>query len=383
MVSKRTSEMQLSGIRVFFEMAAEIEDVISLGVGEPDFPTPMHIKYAAIDAINDDFTTYTSNFGMLELREEISKKLKEENNISANPKNEILVTSGGSEIIDCAIRALTDFGDEVIIPEPCYVAYKPCALFGGAKVKNISTNIDTDFRPSIDEINETITKKTKLIIFSTPANPTGTYYDEKFLRDLSDLLLDHQIHVVSDEIYEKLIYDGNKHFSIGSIPELKDLAVTINGFSKAYAMTGWRIGYGTSSKEIVECMMKIHQYMMMCAPSISQRAALEALRGDKSWMDELLNQFNMRRKLIVKGLNDIEGIRCANPHGAFYVFPNIEGTGMTSNEFSEKVLKEGKIVTVPGNVFGDCGEGYVRCTYATDINQIRIALKRIKEVVEK
>jgi len=377
MISNRIKEIPFSGIREFFELVQKSKDVVSLGVGEPDFPTPEPLKDAGIRAIENDYTSYTSNYGILELRERIARKLKLKNGIERDPEREILITTGVSEALDLAIRAIINPGDDVLIPEPAYVSYKPDVWFAHGNPVPVPTTEENKFRVQSEDIKERITKKTKAIIISSPNNPTGAVLRKKDLEEIADLVIDKNLIVISDEIYEELIYDGERHYSIGSLNGMEDLTITLNGFSKAYAFTGWRLGYAAGNSEIIEAMMKIHQYTMLCAPSIAQYAALDAfdLREDVS---DMVRSYDLRRKLLVRGLNSLPNISCIMPKGAFYAFPNIRESGMNSEEFARALFKEVGVAVIPGNTFGASGEGYVRCSYSVSRETISEALERIE-----
>ncbi len=384
MISNRVKNVPFSGIRKFFELVQNTEGVVSLGVGEPDFPTPEPIKDAGIRAIESDKTAYTSNYGILELRKRISNKLKTENNITANPESEILITTGTSEALDLSIRAILNPGEEVIIPEPSYVAYGPTIWFASGTPVSVKTTEENEFRVRPDDIKEKITKKTKAILIASPNNPTGSVLKRKELEEIADLACDHNLIIISDEIYEKLIYDKEKHYSIGSFNGMQDRTITINGFSKSHAFTGWRLGYACANSEIIEAMMKIHQYAMLCAPSIAQYAILPAFDCG-AIVNTMVQEYDRRRRLLVHGLNNISNskISCIMPEGAFYVFPNIKETGMKSEEFAEKLLKDAGVAVVPGNVFGESGEGYIRCSYSVSRDTINEALNRIEKFCSK
>jgi len=382
MISKRVREIPFSGIREFFDLIASSEDVISLGVGEPDFPTPEPIKEAGVNAIQLDYTHYTSNYGLLELREKIAGKLEKENKIKVDPENQILITSGTSEALDLVFRAILDPGDEVIVPEPSYVSYKPCVWFTHSDPVSVPMREINDFRIQKEDLEKKITKKTKAILIASPNNPTGSVLKKKDLEDIADLAIEHDLLIVSDELYEHLIYDNEKHHSIGSFNGMQDHTLTINGFSKAYACTGWRLGYAAGPEELIEAMMKIHQYSMLCAPSIAQYAVLKAFESGK-YVKQMVKEFDMRRRLLVNGLNDISKIKCVIPKGAFYAFPNIKETGLSSEEFSTQLFKEANVAVVPGNTFGESGEGYVRCSYSVSRDTIKEALERINGFVAK
>lgn len=382
MIAKRVKEIPFSGIRKFFELVQKSKDVVSLGVGEPDFPTPEPLKDAGIRAIENDNTSYTSNYGLLELRQKISEKLKKKNNINRNPENEILITTGVSEALDLAVRAILNPGEEVLVPEPSYVSYKPNIWFAHGNPVPVPTREENEFRLEPEEIEKRITKKTKAILIASPNNPTGSVLRKKDLKKIADIAIENDLIVISDEIYEELIYDNERHYSIGSFRGMEDRTITLNGFSKAYAFTGWRLGYAAGNQEIIEAMMKIHQYTMLCAPTIAQYAALNAFEHE-NYVRDMVREYDRRRKLLVKGLNEIPGISCIMPRGAFYVFPNIKKTRMKSENFAEKLLFDGRVAVVPGSTFGDSGEGYVRCSYSVSRENISEALNRIGKFMKK
>ena len=382
-ISKRVNAIPFSGIRKFFDLVQESkDDIISLGVGEPDFPTPEPLKDAAIRAIENDLTSYTSNYGLLELREIIAEKLKKKNNITVDPKKEILVTVGVSEALDLAVRAVVNPGDEVLVPDPGYVSYKANVWFAYGEPVSIPTGEEDEFRVQPEEIEKRITKKTKAIIVSSPANPTGSVLRKKDLEGIADLCVEHDLVALSDEIYEVLIYDDEKHYSIGSLNGMEDRTITLNGYSKACSFTGWRLGYVAGRPEYIEAMMKIHQYTALCAPSISQYAALEAFKHEE-YVKDMVKEYDRRRRLLVKGLNEIHNMSCIMPKGAFYAFPNVKETGLSSEKFAERLLKEGGVAAVPGNSFGECGEGYIRCAYCVSREDITEALSRIEKFAKK
>ena len=356
--SQRVNQISPSGIRRFFDLLASIEGVISLGVGEPDFATPWHIREAAIHSLEEGYTMYTSNSGMLELRQELSRYLKDSYGLVYKPDNELLITVGVSEALDLAMRAILNPGDEVIMPDPCYVSYSPCVTLAGGIPVMVPTNQVNNFEISAADIEARVTSKTKAILIGYPANPTGTVMSKEKLLQIAEVARRHHLLVISDEIYAKLVY-GVEHTCMASLPEMKANTILLGGFSKAYAMTGWRIGYAAAPREIIASMTKIHQYTMMCAPTMAQVAAIEALRAGEDSVAEMAEDYNRRRLVMVKGLNDI-GLTCFEPKGAFYAFPSIKGTGMTSEEFAERLLTEEKVAVVPGSAFGECGEGYVR-----------------------
>lgn len=370
-----------SGIRKFFDIVTEMKDAISLGVGEPDFDTPWHIREEGIYSLEKGRTFYTSNTGMIELKIEICNYLKRRFDLEYNPKDEMIVTVGGSEGIDIALRAIINPGDEVLIPEPCFVSYKPCTLLAGGKAVPIPLKAENQFRLMPEEIEENITSKTKAILIAFPSNPTGAIMEKEDLEKIAEVIKKHNLYVISDEIYAELSY-LEKHVSIASLPGMKERTIVINGFSKTYAMTGWRIGYTAGPKEIIAPMSIIHQYAIMCTPTTSQYAALEAARNGDSDIEEMKTAYNQRRRLMVDGFRSM-GLECFEPFGAFYVFPSIQKTGLTSEDFAKELLFEQKVAVVPGTAFGDCGEGFIRCSYAYSIDNIKLALERIHKFVEK
>lgn len=369
-----------SGIRKYFDMINEMKDVISLGVGEPDFITPWNIREAGIYSLENGHTQYSSNAGFIELREEISIYLERRFNLRYNPEDEILVTVGGSEGIDIALRCLVQQGDEVIIPEPSFVAYKGCTGFTGATPVCIELKEENEFKLTPEELESAITDKTKVVIIPYPNNPTGAIMTRDELYELVKVLKDKNIVVLSDEIYCELTYEG-KHTSIASFPEMKDKTVVINGFSKSFAMTGWRLGYACGPKELIGQMKKIHQYAIMCAPTTAQDAAMEALRNSEKDVAMMAKEYNRRRRVTIDGFRKA-GCMCFEPKGAFYVFPCIKSTGLTSEEFCDRLLMEHKVLVVPGTAFGSCGEGYVRACYASSMDNIIEAMKRIKRFTD-
>lgn len=381
MVKPYVLDMPPSGIRKYFDLINEMEGVISLGIGEPDFITPWSIREMGIYSLEKGQTHYSSNAGFLELREEISKYLKRRFELSYDPKNQILVTVGGSEGIDVALRALVGPGDEVIIPEPSFVAYKGCTTFTGATAVPLDLRAEDQFRLTPERLLSAITPKTKVIIIAFPNNPTGAIMTREDLSKIVEVLKDKEIIVISDEIYAELTYEGT-HTSIASFPEMKDRTIVINGFSKAYAMTGWRLGYACGHPVLIEEMKKIHQYAIMCAPTTAQKAAVEALKNCDGEVAAMTREYNRRRRVLVDGFRKM-GFDCFEPLGAFYVFPCISSLGMNSDEFCEGLLKEEKVLVVPGNAFGECGGGFIRATYATSLENIFEALKRIERFVNK
>lgn len=381
MILDNVKNMPPSGIRKYFDMINEMKDVISLGVGEPDFVTPWNVREAGIYSLEQGHTHYSSNAGFVELRQEISKYLSRRFNLQYDSKEEILVTVGGSEGIDLALRALAGPGDEVIIPEPSFVAYKGCTTFTGATPKVLNLRAEDEFKLTPKMLEEAITEKTKVVIIPFPNNPTGAIMTRDELAGIVDVLKDRDVIIISDEIYAELSYD-KEHVSIATFPEVKDKTLVINGFSKAYAMTGWRLGYVCGHPVLIDAMKKIHQYAIMCSPTTSQYAAIEALKNADNSVDEMVKEYNRRRRVLVDGFRKM-GLDCFEPLGAFYVFPCIKSTGMTSDEFCEKLLMEEKILVVPGNAFGECGEGFIRACYASSMDNIIEALKRIERFVKK
>ncbi len=362
-------------------MVEKSENVVSLGVGEPDFPTPDPMKEKGVSAINGDYTSYTSNYGLLELREKISEKLLKENHINVDPEHQVLVTTGTSEALDLVFRAILNPGDEVLVPEPSYVAYKPCVWFAHCQPVPVPMKEENEFRIQGEDIKQKITKKTKAIIVASPNNPTGSVLKKKDLEEIAEIAVEHNLLVISDELYEKLIYDKEKHHSIASFKGMEKQVLTINGFSKAFAFTGWRLGYAAGNPELIEAMTKIHQYTMLCAPSIAQYAALKAFECEK-YVKEMVKEYDMRRRLLVRGLNDMPKINCIMPKGAFYVFPNIKETGLSSEKFSERLLEEAGVAAVPGSTFGQSGEGFIRCSYSVSRETIKEAVCRLNGFIE-
>lgn len=379
---KKVREIPPSGIRKFFDIVATMDNAISLGVGEPDFATPWSIREAGIYSLEMGRTFYTANAGMAELREEICSYTKRKYNIEYNPKNEVLVTVGGSEAIDLMIRCLIEKGDEVLIPEPCFVCYKPCTVLAGGTPVTIRTKEENSFRLMPEELKAAITDKTKLLILPYPNNPTGGVMSYDDLAAIAEVLKDTDIMVLSDEIYGELIYSESGHTPFSAIPGMRERTVVVNGFSKAFAMTGWRLGYALGPAPIIKAMTKVHQYGIMSSPTTSQFAAIEALRSCDEEVEEMRREYNYRRRFIVDGFREM-GLSCFEPLGAFYVFPSIQSTGMKSEEFCERLLQEQKVAVVPGTAFGESGEGFIRCSYAYSIDQIEEALKRIAEFVKK
>jgi len=380
-ISDRVKRVSPSGIRKFFDLLSSMEGVISLGVGEPDYATPWHICEAAIYSIEKGSTMYTSNLGMPELRQELSKYLKESYNLNYNPDSELLITVGVSEALDLAMRAIINPYDEVIVTDPCYVSYDACTILAGGIPIRVPTSEEDGFEVDATDIEARITQKTKAILLGYPANPTGAVMPRERLKRIAELALHYNLFIISDEIYARLVY-GIDHTCLATLTPTKDSILLLGGFSKSYAMTGWRIGYAAANAEIIAAMTKIHQYSIMSAPTMSQIAAIEALKANDDNVREMVADYNRRRLIMVNGLRDI-GLSCFEPKGAFYTFPSIKSTGMTSDEFAEKLLVEKKVAVVPGNAFGRYGEGYIRCCYATSLQEIEEALERIRCFVEK
>lgn len=380
-LSKTIVDIKPSGIRKFFDIAAEMDDVISLGVGEPDFDTPWHVRDEGIYSLEKGKTFYTSNSGLLELREEINNYLKRSQGISYDAKKEIVITVGGSEAIDIALRAMCDPGDEVIIPQPSYVSYEPCARLAGAKPVIIKLKAENEFRLTAAELEEAITDKTKILILPFPNNPTGAIMERTDLEAIAEVILKHDIYVLSDEIYAELTYK-DKHVSIASLPGMQERTILINGFSKAYAMTGWRLGYACGPEIIMTQMLKIHQFAIMCAPTTSQYAAVEAIKNGDDDIAMMRDSYNQRRRFLMNAFKEI-GMDCFEPFGAFYVFPCIKKYGMSADDFAMKLLMEEKVAVVPGTAFGDCGEGFLRISYAYSIEKLKVAMGKIGKFVKK
>ncbi|MEG6590162.1 aminotransferase class I/II-fold pyridoxal phosphate-dependent enzyme [Paenibacillus barengoltzii] len=380
-LAPRVREIQPSGIRRFFDLASGSKDIITLGVGEPDFITPWHVREACVYSLEHGYTSYTSNAGTPELREAIAEYLYTSYQVKYDPKDEILVTVGGSEAIDLALRALVEPGDEILIPVPCYISYSPITMIGGGVPVEIETYAKHDFKLQAEDLKAKITPKSKVLILNYPSNPTGGIMTYEDWLPIAKIVEENDLIVISDEIYAELTY-GQKHVSFASIPGMKDRTILVNGFSKAFAMTGWRMGYACGHPDLIYAMLKIHQYTVMCAPVMGQVAALEALKNGLEEKDQMVESYNQRRRLIVQGLRDI-GLECHEPQGAFYAFPSIASTGLSSEEFAQRLLLEAKVAAVPGNVFGAGGEGFLRCSYATGVNQLNEALNRMEQFVRK
>ncbi len=379
MLSSRAMELKPSGIRKFFDILEEMQDVVSLTVGQPDFDTPWHIREAGIRSLEEGRTYYTSNSGTIELRREISAYQKRRFGLEYDPKNEIIVTVGGSEAIDLALRAVVNIGDEVIVPEPCFVCYSPLVTLAGGVPVTISLRAENDFRLTAAELEAAITPKTKAVVLAFPNNPTGAVLDGNDLEKLAEVIRRHNILVISDEIYAELTY-GERHVSIASLDGMRERTIIAAGFSKSYAMTGWRLGYTLAPPEITAQMLKIHQFAIMCAPTASQFAAVEAVRNGDDDIEFMKAEYDGRRRFVVSGLHDM-GIDCFVPRGAFYVFPDISRFGMTSEEFCGRLLKEKHVAIVPGTAFGESGEGFARISYAYSLRHLEKALKRMEEFI--
>lgn len=380
-LSEKVTSLKPSGIRKFFDIVSEMKDAISLGVGEPDFDTPWHIRDEGIYSLERGRTFYTSNAGLKDLRKEIANYIERTQKISYNPDTEILVTVGGSEAIDIGLRAVINPNDEVIIPQPSYVSYEPCAILANAKPVIINLKAENEFRLKPEELLNAITPKTKVLILPYPNNPTGAIMEKEDLEAISKIIIEKDILVMSDEIYSALTYK-NSHVSIASIEGMKERTILINGFSKAYAMTGWRLGYACAPKEILSQMTKIHQFAIMCAPTTSQYAAISALKNGDSDVETMRRAYNQRRRFLMNAFKEM-GLECFEPYGAFYVFPCIKKFGMTSEEFATKLLMEEKVAVVPGTAFGNCGEGYLRISYAYSLENLKLAIERINRFIQK
>ncbi|MBR2401149.1 MAG: aminotransferase class I/II-fold pyridoxal phosphate-dependent enzyme [Lachnospiraceae bacterium] len=380
-LSDQVVALKPSGIRKFFDIVSEMKDAISLGVGEPDFDTPWFIRDEAIQSLEKGRTFYTSNSGLKELREEICNYLKRKCDVEYEPLKEVVITVGGSEAIDIGLRAMINPGDEVLIPQPSYVSYEPCAIMAGAKPVIINLKHENQFRLTAEELLEAITDKTKLLILPFPNNPTGAIMERKDLEAIAKVCIEKDIFVMSDEIYSELTYK-EEHVSIASLPGMKERTILINGFSKAFAMTGWRLGYACGPREIIAQMTKIHQFAIMCAPTTSQYAAIEALKNGDEDVQAMREAYNQRRRFLMDAFREMK-LECFEPFGAFYVFPCIKEFGMTSEEFATRLLEEEKVAVVPGTAFGDCGEGFLRISYAYSIDNLKVAIGRMKAFIER
>ena len=380
-LSGKVKQIKPSGIRKFFDIVSEMDDAISLGVGEPDFDTPCHIREEGIYSLEKGRTFYTSNAGLSELKIEISKYLDRRFDLKYDPSDEIMITVGGSEAIDGALRAMLDVGDEVILPQPSYVSYEPCIVLADGVPVIVELKEENDFKLTREQLEKAVTDKTKILIMPFPNNPTGAIMTKEELQPIVDFVIEHDLFVISDEIYSELTYSGN-HVSIGAFPGMKERTIVINGFSKSYAMTGWRLGYACGPKVILKQILKIHQFAIMCAPTTSQYAAIEALRHGDDDVEKMRDEYDRRRRFLLNAFDEM-GIECFEPYGAFYMFPSIKKFGMSSDEFATRLLKEEKIAVVPGTAFGDCGEGFLRISYAYSIDDLKAALERIGRFIEK
>lgn len=380
-LSPTVQSIQPSGIRKFFDIAAKMEDVISLGVGEPDFVTPWSIRESCVYGLEQGYTSYTANRGLLELREEIARHYDSVYDVQYDAATDILVTVGVSEALDLAMRALLSPGDEVLIPEPCYVSYQACTILAGGVPVAVPAKLENEFRITPEELEAHVTPKTKVLLIGYPNNPTGAIMTRKDLLAIAAFAEEHDLLVISDEIYGDLTYGGEEHVCFSALPGMQERTLLLNGFSKAYAMTGWRIGYVLGAPDLIAAMTKIHQYTMLCAPITAQLAAIEALRHGEKYMKKMVAEYDRRRRLIYEGFTKM-GLNCFEPKGAFYIFPDISTTGFTSEEFAEKLLESEHVALVPGNAFGACGEGHVRCSYATSIDKISEALARIENFIK-
>lgn len=381
MIAPHIRNVAPSGIRKYFDLINEMKDAISLGIGEPDFVTPWSIREEGIYSLEKGYTHYSSNAGFIELRKEICNYMKRRFNLEYTAENEVLVTVGGSEAIDLAIRTIVTAGDEVVIPEPSFVAYKGCTLFAGAVPVPVRLKAEDQFRLKRKDLEKVVTDRTKILIIAYPNNPTGAIMNRDDYLEIVDFLKDKDIIVISDELYAELTYTG-KHVSIANFDEMKERTIVVNGFSKAFAMTGWRIGFACGNREIIEQMKKIHQYAIMCAPTTAQYAAIEALKNCDDDVGEMVAEYNHRRRVVLNGFLKA-GMDCFEPLGAFYVFPDIRKTGLTSDEFCERLLMEERVLTVPGSAFGDCGEGFIRATYATSMDNLMEAIRRIERFINR
>jgi len=381
-LADKVVDIKPSGIRKFFDIVSEMKDAISLGVGEPDFDTPWHIRDEGIYSLEKGRTFYTSNAGLKELKVEICRYLKRRMNLTYDPDQETIVTVGGSEAIDIGLRAMVNPGEEVLIPQPSYVSYEPCALLADAKPVIIDLKAENEFRLTAEELLEHITDQTKVLILPFPNNPTGAIMERGDLEAIAKVIIEKDIFVISDEIYAELTYKGERHISIAEIPGMRERTIVINGFSKAYAMTGWRLGYACGPELIIEQMIKIHQFAIMCAPTTSQYAAVAAVRDGDEDVAEMREAYNRRRRYLMHAFRSM-GLKCFEPYGAFYVFPCIKEFGMTSEEFATRFLEEEKVAVVPGTAFGGCGEGYLRISYAYSLENLKIAIERLEAFIRR
>lgn len=382
MVTDKVAAIQPSGIRKFFDIVSEMDNVISLGVGEPDFDTPWHIRDEGIYSLEKGRTYYTSNAGLLELRQAISSYMNRKYQVEYDPRTEILVTVGGSEAIDLAMRAMLDPGDEVLLPQPSFVAYEPCAVMADGTVRTIDLKAENEFRLTAQELRESITEKTKILIMPFPNNPTGAIMTRKDLEEVAEVIIEHDLIVVSDEIYSELTYFDEPHVSIASLPGMWERTIVLNGFSKTFAMTGWRLGYACGPKEVIHEMTKLHQFAIMSAPTTSQYAAIEALKNGEEDVCEMREAYNGRRRYLMQAFKGM-GLECFEPFGAFYVFPCIREFGLTSEEFAQRLLDEERVAVVPGSAFGSCGEGYLRISYAYSLEDLKVAIGHIQKFIQR
>ena len=380
-LSKTALEVPFSGIRRFFDIAASMQDVVSLGVGEPDFVTPWAVREAAIYSLERGQTTYTSNYGLIELRREIARYLNKRYKVEYNPDSEILITVGVSEGLDLAMRVLLNPGDEVLIPEPCYVSYRPTVSLAGGIPVGVETRAEAKFAVTAEQLKAACTERTKAILLGYPSNPTGAVLSRDQIVEIINFARERGIYVISDEIYDRLTYDG-MHTCVASVPGAREITILLNGFSKAYAMTGWRIAYACAPEPILKMMMKLHSYTMLCAPITGQIAALEAIKHAENEVEDMVSHYRQRRRLIVDGLNKL-GLTCHMPLGAFYAFPSIESTGLSAEQFAERLLLEERVAVVPGTAFGAGGDGHIRCSYATSVEKLEIALSRMGSFLSK
>ena len=379
-INSTIGDIKPSGIRKFFDVVSEMKDAVSLGVGEPDFDTPWHIREEGIYALEKGRGHYTSNAGLKELREEIGVYMRRKYGLSYDWKKEMLVTIGGSEAIDLALRVMLDKGDEVIIPQPSYVSYVPCTVMAGGKPVVIELKEENEFRLTGQQLLDAVTEKTKILILPFPNNPTGSIMERSDLEKIAPILIEKDIYVISDEIYSELTYGGSRHVSMAAVPGMQERTIVINGFSKAFAMTGWRLGFACGPEEIIRQMTKLHQFAIMCAPTVSQYAAIEALKNGDQDVERMCDAYDSRRRYLLHEFNRI-GLPCFEAKGAFYVFPCIKSLGMSSDEFATTLLNEEKVAVVPGTAFGDCGEGYLRISYAYSIEKLKTAMARIESFV--
>ena len=380
-ISEAALAIKPSGIRKFFDIVSEMDDVVSLGVGEPDFDTPWAIRDEGIYSLEKGKTFYTSNSGLKELRNECARYLERRFSLDYDPMKEIFITVGGSEGIDLACRAMLDPGDEVLIPQPCYVSYVPCVQLAGGVPVSIPLKAENDFRLTRQELLDAVTERSKILVLPFPNNPTGAVMEKEDLEAIADVIIEKDLYVLSDEIYAELTFTGKNHVSIASLPGMKERTILINGFSKAYAMTGWRLGYVCGPQDILKQMIKIHQFCIMCAPTNSQYAAIAALRDCDDEVEKMREAYNQRRRFLMNAFREM-GLPCFEPYGAFYVFPCIKEFGMTSEEFATRLLEQEKVAVVPGDAFGECGEGYIRISYAYSIEDLKVALGRISHFIE-